>query len=223
LVEKDYYPIVRKWLEKKGYYCGGYIQDRKGNTKYYQDKGTKKLRIDVAGIRNVGNRVSNEIEIVAIEVRDKQNVSVRDVQDAHAYTQYAHKCYLATTSTIEIQDERCAEKRGIGLLQINDRQVKEVLSPQIKTPDFSMMMKFLRVLDVAKCPICGTFFEIFVRRKEKYKSFYRFIRPKYFNAAHDDLDVDVFDPKELKDLKAAYINYGYICKICLDEFFSNKV
>lgn len=221
--EKEYYPIVRKWLERKGYYCGGYIHDRKGNPIYYQDKGTKRLRIDVAGIRNVGNRVSNEIEVVAVEVRDIKNISVRDVQDAHAYTQYAHKCYLATTSPIKNQDKRCAEKRGIGLLKISNKQVKEVLSPQIKTPDFSMTMNFLKVLDVAKCPICGTFFEIYRIIDDDYLSYYRFVRPKYFKAAHDHPDIDVLDPTELKKLKAEYINYGYICKICLDEFFSNKV
>ena len=170
----------------------------------------------------MGNRVSNEIEIVAIEVRDKQNVSVRDVQDAHAYTQYAHKCYLATTAKIQIPDRRCAEKRGIGLLKIDSKQVKEVLSPQIKTPDVSLMMSFLRVLDIAKCPICGTFFEVFKIKTENYKSFYQFTRPKYFNIAHDDPDINVFDRKKLKKLKAAFKNYGYICRICLEEFFPRQ-
>jgi len=223
LGEKEYYLTVRKWLERKGYYCGGYIHDRKGNPKYYQDKGTKRLRIDVAGIKNVGNRVSNEIEVVAVEVRDTNNVSVRDVQDAHAYTQYAHKCYLATTATIGSQGKRCAEKRGIGLLKINNQRIKEVVSPQIKTPDFSMMMNFLRVLDVAKCPICGTFFEIYTISDEDYVSYYRFVRPKYFKAARDHSDVDALDPNKLKNLKAAYRNYGFICGTCMEEFFPNKL
>lgn len=221
--EREYYPIVRKWLEKKGYYCGGYIHDRKGNPIYYQDKGTKRLRVDVAGIKDVGSLVSNEIEVVAIEVRDTKNVRVRDIQDAHAYTRYAHKCYLATTAVIRSQDKRDPQKFGIGLLQIKGHRIQEILSPQIKTPDFSMMLKFLKVLEVAKCSLCGTFFETYIIRNEGYQSFHRLIRPKYFKAAHDNPDVDVLDPNELKGLKTAYKTYRYICRTCMEEFFPNKL
>lgn len=113
MVEKEYYPVVRKWLERKGYYCGGFVVDSKGNPIYYQDKGTARLRVDVAGIKNVGSRVSDEIEVVAVEVRDIENVGARDIHDAYAYAQYAHKCYLATTAPISNQDQKDAQKLGV--------------------------------------------------------------------------------------------------------------
>lgn len=97
--EEKYYLVVREWLEKEGYYCGGFIED-KGKPIYFENKGTQRLRIDVAGIRNVGTPLLDEIEVVAVEVRDLAAVQYRDLQDAYAYSQYAHKCYLATTGEI---------------------------------------------------------------------------------------------------------------------------
>ena len=105
MVEERYYPIVRNWLEKEGCYCGGVIQDSKGKPFYFQNKGTKRLRIDVAGIKNHGTRSLDEIEVVAVEVRDVASVQYRDIQDAYAYSQYAHKCYLATTGSIKGEDK----------------------------------------------------------------------------------------------------------------------
>jgi len=223
LSEKEYYPIVRKWLESKGYYCGGYIEDSEGNPIYYQDKGTKRLRVDVAGVKNAGSRVSCEIEVVAVEVRDKNNVSIRDIQDAHAYAQYAHKCYLATTASIDDQDKEAAQRLGVGLLHIKNRRVTEVLSPQRKMPDHSMMMKFLKVLEIAKCPICGSFFETYVIKAKNYKSYYRLVRPKYFNAARDYPEIDVLAPEGLKELKTSYQTRIFICRTCMEEFFPNKL
>ena len=222
LGEKQYYPIVRKWLEKKGYYCGGSIVDSKGNPIYYQDKGTRRLRVDVAGIKNVGSRVSNEIEVVAVEVRDKRNVSIRDIQAAYTYAQYAHKCYLATTGLIDNQDKTDAQRLGIGLLQVKNHRVIEVLNPQSKIPDYSMMLKFLNVLEVAKCSICGCFFETYIIEDDDYKSFYRLIRPKYFKSAQDYPGVDVLDAKEIKKLKTGYRTYIFICRTCMEEFFPTK-
>jgi len=223
LGEKKYYPIVRKWLESKGYYCGGYIEDSKGNPIFYQDKGTKRLRVDVAGVKNVGSRVTCEIEVVAVEVRDTNNVSIRDIQDAHAYAQYAHKCYLVTTASISNQDKKDAQRLGVGLLRIKNRHVTEVLSPHRKMPEYSMMMKFLNVLEIAKCPICGSFFETYVIKDKNYKSFHRLVRPKYFNAAHDYPEVNVLADEGLKMLKTGYRTYIYICRTCMEEFFPNKL
>ena len=220
--EKEYYPIIRKWLEKNDYYCGGQVYS-KGNPIYFQDKGTARLRVDVAGIKNVGSRVSSEIEVVAVEVRDKKKVSVRDIHDAHAYAQYAHKCYLAITSPISNQDKEDAGRLGVGLLHIGKHRVTEALSPQGKMPDYSMMLKFLSVLQVAKCSICGIFFETYVRKEENYKSFYRMVRAKYFKAAHDEPEVDVLDAKEIKDLRASYRSYSYICRTCMEELFPDKL
>jgi len=220
--EKKYYSLIRDWLVKKGYYCGGFIF-AKGKPYYFQDKGTKRLRVDVAGIKNIGSNVEDEIEVVAVEVRDVPKIQLRDIQDAHGYAQYAHKCYLATTGKIGDQDIEDARKLGVGLLQIRGRKVKEVLSPQINTPGYAQMMSFLNVLEVARCPICGCFFETYVVTESNYKSFYRIVRPRYFKAAKDHPKVNLFESKELKKLGSAYKIHRFICRHCLEEFFPEKL
>lgn len=221
--EKRFYPIVRKWLEKKGYYCGGFIEDSEGKPIYFQDKGTARLRIDVAGIKNIGSSVQDEIEVVAVEVKDADNVQLRDIQDAHVYSQYAHKCYLATTGITDEQDKEDARKLGVGLLEIRNKNVKEILSAQIKMPDYAKMMQFLNVLEVAKCPICGCFYETYVIKKERYKSFHRLIRPRYFKAAHDHPRIDVLEVKELRKLGEEYKTYRFICRLCMEGYFPKKL
>jgi len=220
--EKRYYSLVRKWLENQGYYCGGFIYE-KGKPYYFQNKGTARLRIDVAGIKNVGSSVEDEIEVVAIEVRDVDKVQLRDIQDANAYSQYAHKCYLATTGLIDEQDKEDARKLGIGLLEIKDKKVKEVLSPQSKQPEYAQMMRLLNVLEVARCPICGCFFETYIVKENKDRSFYKLIRPKYFKVAHDHPRVDALDSRELQKLPPEYKIFRFICKACMKEFFPQKL
>ena len=61
--------------------------------------------------------VLDEIEVVAVEVRDIGSVQYRDIQDAYAYSQYAHKCYLATTGTIHKRDKEDAHSLEVGLLK----------------------------------------------------------------------------------------------------------
>lgn len=216
--EERYYPIVRKWLEKKGYYCGGSIEDSKGNPIYFQNKGTARLRVDVAGIKNTGNIVVDEIEVVAVEVRDVSNVSYGDIKDADKYARFAHKCYLATTGIIDSQDKEDAQKLGVGLLQIGDDRIKEVLSPKREPPEYANMIRFLHGLEVTRCPICGCFYETYVVNKE-YKSFCELIRPRYFKVAHDSPQTDSFDQDDLKKLGKSYQTYRYICTPCMNSFF----
>lgn len=221
--EEKYYPIVRGWLEKEGYYCGGLIEDSRGKPIYFENKGTKRLRIDVAGIRNVGTPLLDEIEVVAVEVRDIGSVRYRDIQDAYAYSHYAHKCYLATTGTIHKRDKEDAHSLGVGLLKIKRKIVKEILSPRLNTPSQSRMLHFLNVLEVSQCPLCGSFFETYVIKSDKYKSYYRMMRSRYFDVAHDHPKTNVFVPNELRKLPSDYKTRRFICRSCLEEFFPAKI
>jgi len=85
LGEKRYYAIVITVRDKPN---------------YYQDIGPRNRRADVAGVKNVGSKYEDQIEIVAVEVRDRPTVSDQDFRDTDNYHQYAHKCYLATTALI---------------------------------------------------------------------------------------------------------------------------
>lgn len=109
------------------------------------------------------------------------------------------------------------------MLKIKKKRVKEILSPKLNTPSYAKMLHFLNVLEVSQCPFCGCFFETYVVKSDKYKSFYIVKRSKYFNAAHDYPKTDVFVQKELKKLPSDYKIRRFVCRSCLEEFFPEKI
>ena len=218
--ERKYYRSVRKWLENQGYYCGGNINVR-GTKNYYQDIGPRHRRADVAGVRNIGGAFEDQVEIVAVEVRDIPTISDRDINDTANYKQYAHKCYLAITALIRDKDIRVAEKRKIGLLKIEGVKKKPtlILDAVLENPrSYQEMIAFLNSFEIVKCSICGCFFERFDILDEKYKSYFRIIRAKYFDVMKET-DSDPLDLKELRKLPSEYKIRRYVCFPCFDEFF----
>jgi hypothetical protein len=218
--EQEYYPLVRKWLESKGYYCGGFIEDSEGNPFYFQDKGTARTRVDVAGIKDIGASREYEIEVVAVEVRDAARIKYRDLQDALTHSQYAHKCYLATTGEIVDLDKEDAHRLGVGLLRISGDRITEILSSGLNNPNQAKLLHFLGALEIARCVLCGCYFETLEVKEEKYKTFYRIRRPKYFKIAHEHPKANALNPSELRKLPRKYKTYGYLCRLCKEEFFS---
>jgi len=220
LGEKRYYSIVREWLEGQGYYCGGNITvGRKPN--YYQDIGPRNRRADVAGIKNVGSKYQDEIEIVAVEVRDKPRISDQDFRDTENYHQYAHKCYLAATATITEKHKQIAERRNIGLLQLKKGKKKPKLrhSPNPESPrDHDEMMKFLNSFQIVKCAICGCYFERFIKPKENYRSFLQLIRAKYFRVMKET-NKEPLEKKDIGNLETDHKMYIYVCQPCVQDLF----
>lgn len=207
-------------MEKQGYYCGGNIEVR-GKPNYYQDIGPRYRRADVAGVRNIDNPFEDQIEIVAVEVRDKTKISDRDISDTVNYRQYAHKCYLATTAPIEDKDRRTAERRNIGLLKLEKgkREPIPVRHPTPENPKSHVeMMAFLNSFEIIKCSICGCFFERFVRPDEKYHSYFEVSRAKYFKVM-SETDDDPLDLSEIRKLPSRHRIRRYICTPCLEELF----
>ncbi|MEM2971869.1 MAG: hypothetical protein QW270_05550 [Candidatus Bathyarchaeia archaeon] len=220
MTEKQYYDVVRKWLEDQGYYCGGNITVR-GKPNFYQDIGTKHRRADVAGVKNVGNRFEDDVEVVAVEVKDKRIVSQQDINDTAKYQQCAHKCYLATTAEITDENIRWAERKNLGLLQLlKGKNIKVLRHPAPNKPDYEEMLAFLESFEIVKCCICGCFFERFDRTEQNYRSYFEIKRAAYFNVMkntkHDPLDV-----KTIKNLPSEHVIYRYICYPCFEELFLN--
>ena len=91
---------------------------RKGKPFWYKNLGSK-ARADVAGVRNVGNEYVDNVEIAVVEVKDK-GLNLRHIEQAHGYSIFAHKCYLATTSEITDENKSMAHSFGVGLLKINN-------------------------------------------------------------------------------------------------------
>ena len=219
--EKQYYDTVRKWLEDQGYYCGGNITV-KGKENYYQDIGTKQRRIDVAGVKNAGNKFEDDLEIVAIEVRDKPTVSDPDISDTAKYHNCVHKCYLAFTGQLSSEAKQNAERENIGLIQLSKTTAPEVLHhPSPKDPtSYPEMIRFLERLQIVKCSICGCFFERFQMSEEGFHSFFEMRRAVYFKTMKET-EKDPLDLKTIRDLPSELKILKYICYPCREEFYIN--
>ena len=96
--EKDYYEPVGKWAKRS---LGCF------------DKGLRHGRIDVIGLRDAGGRLSGRAEVVAIEVKRGNAPFATSVGQAHGYSIYADRCYLADvrpTGFSEAESSRSAER-----------------------------------------------------------------------------------------------------------------
>jgi hypothetical protein len=222
MTEFDFYPIMRKWLEKEGFYCGGNITDNKGDTIFYENKGTLKSRIDVAGVKNIGIMYFDDIHVAAVEVRNRPVIKFRDIQDTVLFSQYAHLCYLATTGDMNEKIIENAQQCGVGLLDLSNGKVEEVLSPVAQTPVKKMMMEFLNSINISQCAICGAYFELYRRSEDGVYSYLTLRRPRYFKVCKKDKDSSPLESLEYRELGNDYRTYSYICRMCVKELFPHR-
>lgn len=152
LLEKDYYPIVEKWLAKQ-YNC-------------FQtniNSGLLNSRAEVVGIRDTGGDLSGEIETIIVEVkRDQEPFSTASGQ-TFGYTIYANRVYLADNrhNGFTKDEIMIANHLGIGLIQINkNNKCSEVLTSPYYKPITKFNFLLLRNLRLAKCQFCDTYFKI---------------------------------------------------------------
>lgn len=166
--EERFYPIVLKYLKQNGYLTESYKDD--GKTKFEFTRVGGKTQADVVGVKDVGRDYSHEIEIVAIEVKDRDQARVRYITQALGYSTFAHRCYLAMSTKYSEEYINYARQMGVGLLEIGEDKVKkEVLSAELKNPDETMMIWFLRrSLHLVKCVFCGTIIYRFYNKQTKY-------------------------------------------------------
>lgn len=59
-------------------------------------------------------------------------------------------------------------------------------------------------------------------KADKYRSYYRMTRSRYFDVARDQPKTNVFVPNELRKLPSDYKTRRFICRSCLEEFFPAK-
>lgn len=219
--EKRYYPIVREWLEKQGYFCGGGMYDSSSGEPYmYQDRGSKRMRVDVAGVRNIGSKYADSIEVTCVEVKDSASVKFSDVTQAFGYSAIAHRVYLAHTAPLDENWERFLRRLGLGFLEIEGMRkgVIERVPSNHFNPNEANLLEFLRSLWIFKCSICGVYtFRWDTISNIEGSSYYSVKR----RAQIDLHRLEVTAPYE-KEVPRTYEIKRYICRSCLDDFFFKK-
>jgi len=220
LLEKEYYPIVAKWLEKQ-YSC----------FKTEINTGLENSRADVAGLRDTGGDLSGEIEAIVIEVkREKEAFSTASGQ-TFGYSIYANRVYLADKRDIGFTSDEImiANHLGIGLVQIDkNNRCQEVLTSPFYKPLTKFYKQFLKKLGYSSCQFCDTYFKIGTDTNREGKVTRENIR----KAILEDRGLK-FWHRELNDRKNKYkkvtrdkgktYEERYLCSECTNLLFSDRV
>jgi hypothetical protein len=150
-LEKEYYPIVGRWL-KRHFLC----------FKVAANKGLRYGRIDVVGIRDIGGDHSGEVETIAVEVKRGATPFANACGQTFGYSVYANRVYLADLREQRFSPDETfiANNLGIGLIQIKGNKCQEILSSPFHRPITRMQLKLFEALRLGKCQLCDSIFQI---------------------------------------------------------------
>ncbi|MFA4855331.1 MAG: hypothetical protein WC634_01930 [archaeon] len=156
--EKHYYPIVQKYLEKRGYTCQS--RGKKKKFPLIDVGGIERIRIDVAGVKTSKQHHDYDVEIVAVEVKPYQVASVSRnwLLQAQKNSLIANKCYFAMPKSFEENAVRMAADFGIGLLEIRKKKVRMISESRTFCPNKTAQRTFLYKQGIIQCNICGCYF-----------------------------------------------------------------
>jgi hypothetical protein len=109
----------------------------------------------------VGGDLSGEVETIAIEVKRGSEPFATASGQALGYKVYCNRIYLAALRPkgFDQSELDIAGHLGIGLIQINKDKCRLVLSSPFHTPITRMSLQLLERMALARCQMCGTFFE----------------------------------------------------------------
>ncbi len=147
--ERHLYPVVEKWL-KKYYHC----------FKTEINVGSNYSRIDVVGVKDVGGDLSGEIETISVEVKRGNEPFATASGQASGYKVYAHRVYLADMreNNFTPNEIAIANHLGIGLIKIDGKTCKEILTSPYYKPLTSLHLLLLKNLGLGRCQLCSCFF-----------------------------------------------------------------
>lgn len=223
--EDRFYKPLCEWLEReKDYYCGGGMEYAStGKERWYINTGSQKQKVDIAGIKNVGTRHFDQIDTVAVEVRDVQRITMRDLQDAHGYSNMVHHCYLATTAEPTKEDGDAARRMGVGLIHILRKdKYREIVEAQFNEPNPADLTEFLRNLWVIQCTLCRCYaFSWENIESLEGKSYFRLKRARQFDYAIYGSKNSAFEALENKELESEHEITRYICRSCVEDLTKN--
>ena len=151
-LEKEYYPIVAKYLEKQ-YQC-------------FQtaiNTGLRHSRADVIGIRDIGGDLTGEIETIIVEVKRGSEAFATCAGQTYGYIVYANRVFLADKRANGFTEEeiQIASHLGIGLILIDSKNKCSVIltSPYYK-PMTKLSASLLEKMHLGKCQLCESYIEI---------------------------------------------------------------
>jgi len=153
MAEADLYPAVVKWL-KKEQRCF----EARANT------GVQLGRIDAIGLRDTGRELTGDTELVAVEVKAGNQPFGTAAGQAHGYSAYADRCYLADLRTQPFSDDEkeIASHLHIGLIAIRQLargfKVTEVLGAPRTLPIESRRLEVAEKLGYSRCTVCHSMF-----------------------------------------------------------------
>lgn len=151
--EAHYYPIVERFL-KESLEC--FVTQK---TTGVQGVGYA----DVLGVRDIGGEFHGGVEVIAVEVKLTPSNFGKSLGQAHGYSLFANKCYLAVpfakeeSFTAEQREE--AAHLGVGLIRISGWRKKrnsEALTPRSDEPIEALRLKALGRLGYYQCAVCAT-------------------------------------------------------------------
>jgi hypothetical protein len=214
-LEKKYYPIVAKFLEKN-YQC----------FKTEINAGLRYSRADVIGIRDIGGDLTGEIETIIVEVKRGSEAFATCSGQAYGYTVYANRIYLADKRDKGFTEEevQIASHLGIGLILIDAKnKCSVVLSSPYYKPMAKLNAGLLEKLRLGKCQFCENYVEI-GDEKNRYTKVSKENFPKAISNESGMLfwNREVGTRKENKGVRNGKENHTYerrfLCSDCVSLF-----
>ena len=135
--------------------------------------GLKYGRIDVVGVRDIGDELSGEVETIAVEVKRGLGSFAKACGQAFGYNVYAHRVYLADrrSSPFSYEEKRLAGHIGIGLIHIKPTgSCEEVMSSPTYIPLYGHSLLLLEKLSLGKCQFCGSFIKIGENKQRRFSN-----------------------------------------------------
>lgn len=220
--EERYYDSVLDWLDDQGYYTGGHIVN--DDEFFFKRTGTAGRFPDCCGVKNAGNRFIDDIEVAAVEVKDRR-ITPKHVQQGLVYSIMAHKVYIAGPQAYtELSEDvlRLLETAGIGYLEGNKKadgtwKITERLSSRRHFPSHAELLRLLHRWGIHQCTICGGYFFTWSTWDgEEFHTMMKIRRPRHIDCQRDDLG-EPFDRKSRRGLNRSYLINRYLCRSCIIE------
>lgn len=187
--------------------------------------------MDVIGVRGIGGDLSGSAETIAVEVKTQGQPFATSAGQAHGYSVYAHRFYLAALRVgrqpFAGNEVDIASRLGIGLLALRASGVREILSAPRTEPIERLNLELLERLAYSRCTICGSLFRSGGRGKRYTEVSRSSARGAVLKAAREERGFMYWltDPSipSLHADKDAFYNRRYLCRDCVDNLFGELI